>query len=165
MSWRSQGRVAAANLRDRGRMRSRSRLRLPLNPGLLGRRGGPASQRRTSSVVARWVAGKSATTLLVRRRPPSEPEEVHWNALPVECPVAQLCRMRRGAGRSYLHNCVPGTPGGECFPRVRPLPRSMPQPPIPTPGGAAASYPRRANRTIYVYVDKCEGGRPPWASF
>ena len=47
--------------------------------------------RRPSVARAAWsieVAGKSETTLLVRRRPPSEPEEVHRNARPVECPVA-----------------------------------------------------------------------------
>jgi len=71
--------------------------------------GVPASQRRTSSVVIGWVAGSSETTLLVRRRPSSEPEEPDRYALPVECPVAQLCGMYRGAEWSYLHNRVPRT--------------------------------------------------------
>jgi len=68
-----------------------------------------ASQRRPSSVVTRLVSGRSATTLLARRRPPSELEQPNRIALPVECPVAQLCGMQRGAGWSYRHNCVPGT--------------------------------------------------------
>jgi len=68
-----------------------------------------ASQRRTSSAVVWLVAGRSATTLLARRRPASEPEEPYRIVLPVECPVAQLCGMYRGAGWSYLHNRVPRT--------------------------------------------------------
>ena len=48
-------------------------------------------------------------TLLVRRRPPSEAGQPFRYALPVECPVAQLCRKRGGAGRSCQHNYVPGT--------------------------------------------------------
>ncbi len=39
--------------------------------GTLGRPGVPASQRRTSSVVARVGIGRAATTLLARRRPAS----------------------------------------------------------------------------------------------
>jgi len=49
------------------------------------------------------------TTLLTRRRPPSEPGEPTRNALPVECPVAQLCDTHCVAGWSFRHNRVPGT--------------------------------------------------------
>ena len=83
-----------------------------LSPGLLGCRGRrwrpdvPASHEQRGRA---WEAGRSATTLLARRRPPSEPGEVHRDALPAECPVAQLCGMHRGAGWSFGHNCVPGT--------------------------------------------------------
>ena len=83
-----------------------SRSRGSFNPGLLGRIGRPSVARAAWSC---GVTGRSVTTLLVRRRPPSEPEQPYRIALPVECPVAQLCGMYRGAGRSYRHNCVPGT--------------------------------------------------------
>ena len=100
--------------------------------GLLGRQGRPSVARAAWSIE---LAGKVATTLLARRRPPSEPGEVHRIALPVECPVAQFCGMCRGAGRSYLHNCVPGTSRwAPCLRfsarsrsamRFRPLPRTL----------------------------------------
>ena len=65
-----------------------------VNTGLLGRLGGPASQRRTSSVVTWLVTGKSATTLLVRRRPASEPEEPILIALPESAPPASCWAPR-----------------------------------------------------------------------
>jgi hypothetical protein len=77
------------------------------------RPGVPASHEQRGRA---WEAGRSATTLLARRRPPSEPEEPYRNALPVECPVAPLCGMRCVSGWSYRHNSVPGTSRWRMFP-------------------------------------------------
>jgi hypothetical protein len=68
-----------------------------------------APQRRAISVVVRKEAGRSATTLMTRRRPPSEPEQLECGALPVECPASALCEARRSAGWSFRHNAVPGS--------------------------------------------------------
>jgi hypothetical protein len=77
------------------------------------RPGVPASHEQRGRA---WEAGRSATTLLARRRPPSEPEEPYRNALPVECPVAPLCGMRCVSGWSYRHNSGPGTSRWRMFP-------------------------------------------------
>jgi len=53
-----------------------------VSPGLLGRRvapGVPASHEQRGHAEE---TGTSETTLLVRRRPPSEPEQPYRNALP-----------------------------------------------------------------------------------
>jgi len=88
---------------------------MPSTPAFWDAGWHPASQRRTSSEVIQWVAGSSVTTLLVRRRPTSEPGQPYRIVLPVDCPVAQLCGMCLRTGRSYLHNRVPGTPVGRLF--------------------------------------------------
>ena len=98
--------------------------------------GTPMASRRPSAARAAWSRGRLPDGLRPRcsceRRPTSEPEEPFRYALPVECPVAQLCGMYCGAGRSYLHNRVPGTPGGAPFPRALPRSRSLKRP-LPRP--------------------------------
>ena len=70
----------------------------------------PASQRRTSTVVAWWKSGRAATTLLGRRRPASDVENRPRSSRREGCPAAPLCGAYRVAGRPSLHNGVPGTP-------------------------------------------------------
>jgi len=69
-----------------------------------------AAQRHPISAVTRWVTGMAATALLGRRRPASLLEQPSFIALSEGCPVSWLCGARGGAGRSYRHNYVPGTP-------------------------------------------------------
>jgi hypothetical protein len=115
--------------RSRFRLRPRLRLRPTLNPGLLGRIGRPSVAR------AAWSRGRLPDRLRPRcsreRRPPSEPEEIHRNALPVECPVALLCGMCCGTGWLFRHNCVPGTSRWGAFsacPAAAPVPDAAPDP-------------------------------------
>ena len=83
-----------------GRTRQRIRSRCPQSrPSGTPRLTPQASQRRTSSVVTRWVAGSSVTTLLVRRRPTSEPGEPSRSALPESAPPASCwARTAEGTG-------------------------------------------------------------------
>jgi len=78
-----------------------------VSPGLLGRISRPSVAR------AAWSRGRLPESLRPRcsreQRPPSKPEEPFRYALPVECPVAPLCGMRRGSGWLIQHNGVPGT--------------------------------------------------------
>ena len=94
MSWRSQGRVAAANLCNRGRVRSRSRLRMLLKSGLLGRIGRPSVAR------AAWSRCRLPEGLRPRcsceRRPPSEPEDAHRIVLPRGLPGIGIVRSAFG---------------------------------------------------------------------
>jgi len=61
---------------------------VPSSPAFWDADGVPASPEQRGRIK---VAGKYVTTLLVRRRPTSEPEQPYRIVLPVECPVAQLC--------------------------------------------------------------------------
>ena len=72
----------------------------------------------------RSVAGKPETTLLVRRRPPSEPEEPYRNAVARGCPPLTFFRVRVVSGASLGKNVKDGTPGehhGLAFPGVIPV--------------------------------------------
>ncbi len=84
--------VNKRSLEVKARLRSTLKLRPSGTPRLTPR----AAQRRTSSVVTWLVAGSSETTLLARRRPPTELGQMHRIVIPRGLPGIGIVRSAFG---------------------------------------------------------------------
>ena len=65
-------------------------IRRPGTPAFWSASVSEADQRRTIGVIARVAMGRTATTPMERRRPPSEPVKMHRNALPRGLPGSAI---------------------------------------------------------------------------
>ena len=164
MSWRSQGRVAAANLRHWGRVRLR--VRPTLSPGLLVRLRRPSVARAARSRGGK-VEGLRPRCSRAGGLPP-KPEQPHRNALPRGLPGSAIvwspprCRMVVPAQWRARHapvsggSAVPSIGRLEACPTIGPAPVGAPGETLSTLYRIAGSRRGRLMKCSHRwYLEKC----------